>query len=149
LRVDRLLGEYRIPKDSPAGRRVLEQELEARRSAGETGEFKALRRGWCLGSEAFRNELLQQMCDGLGEHHGGDERRETEEAHAEEMVRRELARRKWSDADLGERAKSDSGKVAIARRLREETTMTLRWIAQRLRMGSGSMVTHCLRRAKK
>jgi len=36
-------------------------------------------------------------------------------------------------------------KVALARRLRRETTVTLGWIAERLRMGSVSMVTHCLR----
>ena len=37
LRVDRLLGEMRIPKDSPAGRRELERLVEARRSAGGGG----------------------------------------------------------------------------------------------------------------
>ena len=52
----------------------------------------------------------------------------------------------WSEADLANRRKGDAGKVAIARRLRRESTMTLRWIAQRLGMGSASMVSHCLRR---
>jgi len=33
LRVDRLLGEWGIPKDSPAGRQRLEQALEERRGA--------------------------------------------------------------------------------------------------------------------
>jgi hypothetical protein len=31
--------------------------------------------------------------------------------------------------------KGDFGKVAIAKRLREETTVTLAWIAERLKMG--------------
>ena len=34
------------------------------------------------------------------------------------------------------RRKGDKGKVKLARRLREQTTMTLAWIAQRLCMGS-------------
>jgi REP element-mobilizing transposase RayT len=34
LRVERLLGEYHIPKDSAAGRQHLEQALEGRRGAG-------------------------------------------------------------------------------------------------------------------
>jgi len=146
LRGDRLLGVYRIPKDSPAGRRMLEQELETRREGGETGDFKPLRKGWCLGDETFRKELLEQMSGGMGKHHGGSARRETEEAHAEGIVDRELARRQWDEAELERRTKGDVSKAAIARRLRTETTMTLQWIAQRLRMGSGSMVTHCLRK---
>ena len=47
--------------------------------------------------------------------------------------------------DLGNRPKGDPCKVATARRLRRETTMTLQWIARRLGMGSASMVSHCLR----
>ena len=50
LRVDRLLGEYRIPQDSAAGRRQLVATLEQRRHAEDGGEFKAIRRGWFLGN---------------------------------------------------------------------------------------------------
>ena len=35
-------------------------------------------------------------------------------------------------------------KLRIARRLREETTMTLAWIARRLRMGSKTHLAHLL-----
>jgi hypothetical protein len=46
LRVDRLLGEWGIPKDSPAGRQRLERRaLEERRRAEEGEEFKPIRRG--------------------------------------------------------------------------------------------------------
>ena len=62
LRVDRLLGEYGIPKDSPAGRQQLERVLEERRGAEEGGEFKAIRRGWCLGEGQFRKESLAEFC---------------------------------------------------------------------------------------
>ena len=76
LRVDRLLGERGIPKDSPAGRQRLEQALEERRGAEEGEEFKPIRRGWCLGEEAFRKELLAQMGERLGAEHYGEERTE-------------------------------------------------------------------------
>ena len=49
LRVDRLLGEWGIPKDSPVGRQRLERALEERRGLAEGEEFKPIRRGWCLG----------------------------------------------------------------------------------------------------
>ena len=74
--MDRLLGEWGIPKDSPSGRQRLEQALEERRGAEEGEEFKPIRRGWCLGEEAFRKELLAQMGERLGAEHYGEERTE-------------------------------------------------------------------------
>ena len=124
----------------------LETMLEERRGAEEEGQYKAVRRGWCLGSPGFRDQLLERMAGGMGEHPGGKERQETAVAVAERIVGEELQRLGWSEADLANRRKGDAGKVAIARRLRRESTMTLRWIAQRLGMGSASMVTHALRR---
>ena len=52
-----------------------------------------------------------------------------------------------SDCDEahGAEAQGRVSKVKIARRLRNETTMSLKWIAQRLQMGSVSMVAHCLK----
>ena len=50
----------------------------------------------------------------------------------------------WTEAGLSQRAKGDRGKVALARRLRAETTMTLAWIARRLQMGSWTYVSNLL-----
>ena len=47
---------------------------------------------------------------------------------------------------LMRRRKGDVGKARLARRLRQETTMTLAWIAERLSMGSASTVAQSLRR---
>jgi hypothetical protein len=58
--VDRLLGELGIPKDSVAGREELENYLEVRRAQADDGELKKIRRGWYLGGETFRQELLAQ-----------------------------------------------------------------------------------------
>lgn len=149
LRVDRLLGEYGVPKDSSAGRRRLEEALERRRAAEqaeEGGEFNAVRRGWCLGEEAFRKELLAQMSGELGAEHYGEERAETEESKAERIVTEELRRRGWTGGELAVRAKGAPEKVALAVRLRAETTMTVRWIARRLEMGSPAYVNHLLYR---
>src|SRR5436190_13535861 len=54
LRVDRVLGEYGIPKDSSAGRRQMEKLMERRRTEAEGKEIEEIRRGWCFGDEAFR-----------------------------------------------------------------------------------------------
>ena len=149
LRVERLLGDYGIPKDSPAGRQQLERVLEERRGEDEGGEFKAIRRGWCLGEETFRQELLAQMSERLGAEHYGEERAETEEAKAERIIAAELKRRKWKATEFQNRPKGDAEKVAMAARLRAETTMTAGWIAERLGMGTRGYLNHLLYRRRK
>ena len=94
LRVDRLLGEWGIPRDSPAGRQRLEQALEERREADEGEEFKPIRRGWCLGEARFREELLAKMGERMGAEHYGEERMEAAEVRAERIIAEELKRRR-------------------------------------------------------
>ncbi len=149
LRVDRLLGQWDIPKDSRAGRRGLEQRLEARREAEAGGEFKAIRRGWCLGEETFRQELLAQMSQRMGAEHYGVERSETAAARAERIIAAELKRRRWPEAELRTRPKGDAAKVAMAARLRAETTQTVGWIAARLGMGTRGHLNQLLYRLRK
>jgi REP element-mobilizing transposase RayT len=146
LRVDRLLGEWAIPKDSVAGRRELEQRVELRRGAEEGADLKAIRRGWCLGREEFRKELLAQMSEQAGPEHYGAELVEAAEAKAERVVREELQRAGWKEKELAKRPKGDKVKVGIALRLRRETTVTVAWIAGRLGMGSRGAVSNLLNR---
>jgi REP element-mobilizing transposase RayT len=79
LRVDRLMGELYIPQDSPAGREELEQHLERRRVQEDGAELKKIRRGWCLGGETFRQELLAQAHKQAGEIRVAQLKIETEE----------------------------------------------------------------------
>jgi hypothetical protein len=96
------------------------------------------------GDQTFRQELLGRMADRVGAEHYGAERRETAEARAERMVAEELRRLGWREADLGRRAKG-----ALAARLRAETVMTVKWIAERLRMGTPGHASHLLYRHRK
>jgi hypothetical protein len=70
LRVDRVLGECGIAKDSPTGREQFVARMEAQRGANEV-EFKKLKRGWYLGDKEFREELLSQMHEKRGAEHFG------------------------------------------------------------------------------
>ena len=149
LRVDRLLGAWGIPEDNPAGRQRLEQALEERRGLAEGEEFKPIRRGWCLGEEKFREELLTQMSERMGAEHYGEERAETAEALAELIIAEELKLGRWQEADLKTRPKGDPVKVDLAARLRAETTMTVGWIAERLAMGTRGYLNHLLYRRRK
>lgn len=42
----------------------------------------------------------------------------------------------WQEADLATRRKSDPAKMAIAGRLRRETTLPVRWLAARVQIGT-------------
>ena len=46
--------------------------------------------------------------------------------------------------DVGARRKGDAGKVALAERLRRETTVTLAWVANRLPMGAKTYLAYLL-----
>jgi hypothetical protein len=95
-----------------------------------------LGKGWCLGGEEFRQELLEQVDARPGPSHFGEAVQEAEAAQAERLVVERLKRLRWSEADLRARGKGERGKVQLARELRSKTTMPLAWIASPLNMGS-------------
>jgi hypothetical protein len=84
-----------------------------------------------------------------GESHYGDEIAESAEEKAERIVAGELRKLKWMERDLKTDRKGDPGKARMARRLRQETTVTLKWIAQRFRMGTWTHVANRISRLKK
>jgi len=86
--------------------------MEARRRSEEAGPGETLPTGWCLGSEEFREELLQQMSVLTGRHYGGPEWKESGEKRAERMVAEELGRRGLGQDDLRRRRKGDPEKLA-------------------------------------
>jgi REP element-mobilizing transposase RayT len=144
LRVDRLLGEKGIPKDSEAGRKQFALLTEKRRAEESAADYEQLRRDWVLGSDEFRRELLAAAQERVGPNHYGAERRETGVQKAERIVNEELQRLGWPEEGLRVQPKGHSAKVRMARRLRQETTMSLKWIAQRLQMGSWTYVSNLL-----
>ena len=145
LRVERLLGEKGIPRDTEAGREQFAKEMERRRLEETADEYEQIRRSWFLGSEEFRKELLAMATEKVGLNHYGADRRETEEQKAERIICEEFNRLGWQQEELQLRSKGHKSKVALARKLRGETTMSLRWIAKRLHMGSWTYVSNLLR----
>jgi hypothetical protein len=118
--------------------------MEERRRQERSEAFKGIWRGWCFGDEEWRQELLAQMSEKVGSYHCGPEVRETADARAQRRVGQELRRRKWSETDLKKRPKGDPSKVAMAQRLRAETTVTLQWIGRRLPLGTKTHLAHLL-----
>ncbi len=85
----------------------------------------------------------------MGASHYGSERQESGEQKDHRLVRKELHRRGWKEEDLPGLPKGDKSKVALARRLRQETTTSLKWIARRLHMGSWTYVSNLLHEKRK
>lgn len=80
----------------------------------------------------------------VGEHHCVGERWESGEEKARRIVAAELKRLRWTEAELVRRPKGDHAKARIARRLRTETTMTLKWVARELHEGVWTHVSNLL-----
>ncbi len=51
--------------------------------------MKAFRRGWCYGSNPVRKGMLQLMEGKLGDHHCGEQRRESAQGKAERIMAEE------------------------------------------------------------
>jgi hypothetical protein len=84
-----------------------------------------------LGSEAFRQELLAAVVERVGPNHYGAQRQDTAVQKAERIVKEEIERLGWDEDQLRARRKGHRSKVMLARRLRQETTMSLKWIITR------------------
>ena len=146
LRVDRVMGEHGLSRDTSRMRRELEKRLEYRR---KEGDFPREESGWFLGGREFRRSLLQKISHTAGAEHYGPEIRESAEEKAEAIICDGPRRLLLAEDQLFRMAKGEPRKVAIAKQLKESTEMSSSWIARRLAMGSRSYVDHLLWRARK
>ncbi len=143
LHVKRLLTDCELDETAEAIG-AFARRMESRRRENLELEFGGIRRGWCFGEPAFRQEMLGEVSRAVGPNHFGPELQEAAEAKAGRIVDEELRTALWTEAELMRRRKGDPTKIAIATRLRAETTVTLQWIAARLHMGTKTHLSHLL-----
>ena len=147
IRVDRLLGEHGLQKDTPEASEEFQRRMEARRMEGEDEQTLGnLRRGWCFGSSEFKQQLLEEYGDSQSEHQTGELRWDSSQSRAERIIAQGLRRLGWKQSELATRRKGDEAKLAMAARLRKETTLTMKEIAARLSMGTTKSATTTLHR---
>jgi hypothetical protein len=150
-------------RDDARGRRRFVERLD-RRAVEEVAEKcgvpevagdrrgSHLRRGWYWGSQEFAERMLQLADRVLGKKPANRTYRSgaVAKAHglksAANLVREGLALAGLREGELDRLPGSDPRKVAIARAVWEETTVSLGWIAERLRMRSAANVSQILRR---
>ncbi|MCP5519237.1 MAG: hypothetical protein H7A45_18485 [Verrucomicrobiales bacterium] len=137
-----MLGGHGLREDTAEARQEFERRTEARRAPeNDDAQWEPVRRGWCLGGEDFRQGLLDRIEGKLGEHHAGHLRAESASAKAERIIGEELQRLGWTRAELEKRNRTAPEKLELAARLRRETTLTIKEIAQRLHRGSWKSAT--------
>ena len=164
LEVERVLSATGAGEDNGPGRRryaaylesrAIEVELKGRASKGLEAEWRKLRRGWCLGEDSFRDQLLE----GLGKVLRGKRRdsldgegvRARRGREADGQLQRALKALGWSEGEVVAGRKGTARKQLLAWWLRSRTVVGRRWIAERLGMGHDSRVTwavDAVRRAK-
>lgn len=151
-------------QDNTAGRRKFLQNLEWRAAQEEAeqaglteiegqGLQATLRRGWYFGNQQFRETLLgmaKAVIKKKVKNHNycGEELKEHGEQRAEKIVKKGLRLCELKEAELEMIAKGDSRKALIALAVKQETAVSLKWIAGRLKMGVTTGVSRYASQAK-
>ena len=118
--------------------------MEQRRFQADGREYKRLERGWCFGREEFRAELLAQVRERLGPNHFGAERRESSEERGRRIIGETLTETRLTVEQLQLLPANAAAKLVLARRLRTQTTMSLKWIAQQLGISNWKYLSNLL-----
>lgn len=154
--VDRVLGELGLADDR-AGRRKyavhmkeLSAEMRTQRGRKELDkEWKAIRRGWYLGSEDFRDRILERVDGvlkrGRRKSYSGTEAMAHDESAAESLVSMGLKTLGLAEKDLSGLRKLDIRKQVLAWWVRRRTMVSNRWLARRLEMGDEGNISNAIR----
>lgn len=119
----RTLVESRMLGESAALTDVVRESVE-----------KQLKRGWYIGGESFRDQLLD-MIGGSSDNLRGQQRRAHDEREAERLLKLALDMLGLIEDDLLAMKSTRPEKQAVAWLLKKRTTVTVMWLASRLNMG--------------
>ncbi len=158
LCVDRFMGSLGLADDSSgrgALRRVMQKRVVEIAHCGNPMEadaaWKDIRRGWCFGSERFRDELLDRLNDIIGvsgkrESFDGVESRQYDEQEAERILAGGLGALSIDEQQLKEMRKSCPEKCVLAWHVRKRTCVSNEWIKRRLHMGKATNFSALVKR---
>ena len=113
-------------------------------------QWKALRRGWYLGSESFLEKLEDWLDKAVAgrkrESHSGQAREAHDEAAAERLLKKGMKALEINNKQMEKLGLGAPEKVALAWLLRRRTSVKLRWVSERLGMGHYTRVTQAVSR---
>lgn len=144
--------------DTPAGRRRYAKYMDGRveevRNSDQPWKadesWQKIRRGWFIGGEDFRQEMLgrlgQAMEKGKRGSYSGDAVKTHDEARAEELIVAGLRELGHKEAALKSMIKGSPEKYALAWLVRRNTCVENGWIKTRLRMGKATNFSALLKK---
>ena len=128
-------------------RRRVAEVVASDRPWAVDGQWDRIRRGWCLGSEVFKQRLLERLeLQGQRESFSGPATRDHDEREAERMVQAGLAHLGLSEAQLPKLPTGAIEKSLLAWLVRRHTAVPNAWIARRLQMGRADCLSRYPRR---
>ena len=111
-------------------------------------EWKAIRRGWCLGGKEYRKQLIEMLdeliLDASAEAYAGEAVREHGEREADVLIGQGFKKLGLKESELESLRKSDPRKSVLAWYVSSKTSVSQRWIGERLRMGSRGTVSNAI-----
>jgi len=119
--------------------------LEAKAS-GEAKEFERLERrmnrGWCIGSPHFKKSLSMDLLEKAGAIRlEADELKEFNRTQWEALLDRCLSILDMNARSATQAKNSEPWKLAIATKMKRETSVTNAWLSERLSMGAPNAVS--------
>jgi REP element-mobilizing transposase RayT len=165
LAAEDMLRAFGCP-DTAQGRRKWVERLDRRAVQGATehcgvpapppgvdGRLSQLRRGWYWGSQEFAERMLEAGRATIKKsrsrgYRGSPESRAHGEQEALRLLAEGMKAAGLDAAQLGTLKGSDTRKVAIARVIRQRTTVRMGWIAEHLSMRSAANASQQILRAE-
>ena len=156
LCVERSLGRLDL-EDEPSGRARYQQHLQKKvleiacsDKPWEVDErWAEIRRGWCFGSETFRDEMSGKVSGVLAgkrrDSFSGDEVLKHDIRAAEYLLDEGLRKLNLSRSELAALPKGDQRKMVLAWLVRKQTSVRNEWISKTLWMGSPARLSAYLR----
>ena len=145
----RVLGELGL-EDTATGRKLYAERMRERavdeRADRNAAPNERLRRGWCLGGASFRERmlcLLEKTSEKFsqGREVEGAVRRSHDSNEARRILMDAMSCFELNETDLNGLKRNDPRKLAIARLIRNRTSVPNQWIAQELSLGHVSNVS--------
>ena len=154
---DRIFASHELPDEGRGSRRRYEvlmerlaaEVLKGKESAERAEEWEAVRRGWYVGDDVFRDKLLD-LADGRARgrkrtSYRGEGLRLHDEREAIRLMEDAVSRLGVSISELWSRKQTDPVKQAVAWWVKSRSTASDEWLCAKLEMGSRTNIHRAVR----
>jgi len=156
LRRERVFGSVELPDEGVGSRRRYrawmarrtQEVLEWKEAADQAQEWRKLQRGWFLGSDTFRDGLMDRAAAIVAgrkrRSYRGEGLRGHDENEAGRLLAAGLARLGLTQATVSSLKKSDPRKQALAWLIKTRSVVSDEWLGGQLRMGDRSNISRAV-----